>query len=199
MKKMKRNAKIQRKTSETDISVEITLNCLDKSKINSGVSFFDHMLESMTRHGRFFMHLECAGDTHIDDHHSVEDVGICMGQALKKALGDKKGITRFGDAIIPMDESLALAAVDLSGRACFKYQGSELKGYINQYSEELTAEFLRSFAVNAEMNLHINLLNGENRHHIHEAIFKAFGIALYKATCLDDSLGKSILSTKGTI
>ncbi len=196
---MKRSAIIKRKTSETDIIVEVDIDSTLDSIIDTGVPFLDHMLYSMSRHGRFYLNIKCSGDIEIDDHHSVEDTGICIGKAIKEALGTKEGIKRFGDAIIPMDESLTLAAVDMSGRAYFKYTGNELKGSINTYSEELTLEFLRSMAMSAEMNLHIEQKYGDNRHHIHESIFKALGVALYQAFSIDENLMGKVLSTKGTI
>jgi len=196
---MNRSAKVKRKTKETDISLEIELMSLRDSKIDSGVPFFDHMLSSMSRHGRFYLDLRCNGDYEIDDHHSVEDMGICLGRAFREALGDKAGITRFGDVAIPMDDALVMVAVDLSGRSFFKYSGMELSGNISKFSEELTMEFLRAFTSNAEINLHVNVIHGENRHHIHEAIYKALGVALYKASSMDAFLEGNILSTKGTI
>ncbi len=196
---MIRKAVDNRITSETNISVELELASTKKSRIKSGVPFFDHMLNSMSRHGRFCMNLNCVGDIDIDDHHSVEDIGICMGNAFNKALGDKSGIKRFGDAILPMDDALTMAAVDLSGRPYFKYNGIELRGVIKEYSEELTLEFLRSFAMHAEINLHVNVLNGENRHHIHESIFKALGVAIYKAATIDESFNNIIPSTKESL
>ena len=196
---MKRKSEEKRKTRETDIAIELELSSLENSVIDSGVPFFDHMLSSLSRHGRFFLKLSCSGDHHIDDHHSVEDIGISLGSAFRKILGDKKGIRRFGDATVPMDDALTLAAVDLSGRAYFRYDGMELKGTIKKYSEELTIEFLRSFASSAGINLHVKVINGENRHHIHESIFKALGIALFKAYSIDGSLENSIPSTKGTL
>lgn len=196
---MERRAIIKRKTSETDIIAEVDIDGSLDSVIDTGVPFLDHMLHSMSRHGRFYLNIKCSGDTEIDDHHSVEDVGICIGKAIKEALGTKEGIKRFGYAIIPMDESLTLAAVDMSGRAYFKYTGKELKGSINTYSEELTLEFLRSMAMSAEMNLHIEQKYGDNRHHIHESIFKALGVSLYQAFSIDENLMGKVLSTKGTI
>lgn len=196
---MKRKSEVMRKTSETDIAVRLVLGSRDKSLIESGVPFLDHMLDSMSRHGHFFIELKCKGDYELDFHHTVEDAGIVLGKAFKDALGDKAGIMRFGNAIIPMDDALTLAAVDLSGRAYFKYTGAQLKGYINRYNEELTLEFLRSFAVHAEINLHVMLFYGENRHHIHESIFKSLGVALYKAYTIDDTFKDDIPSTKGTI
>ena len=196
---MERKAQVKRKTKETDISIELELMSLGKSEIRSGVPFFDHMLTSLAKHGRLSLKLFCTGDTEIDDHHSVEDIGIVLGRAFSQALGDKTGIGRFGDATVPMDESLALCSLDLSGRGFFHYSGAPLDGYIGAYSAELTPEFLRSFAINAGMNLHVKLFHGENRHHIHEAIFKALGLALYKASAIDNFLEDTILSTKGTI
>jgi imidazoleglycerol-phosphate dehydratase len=196
---MKRKATIERITKETKIKLDLELTSLKESKITSGVPFFDHMLNLMAKHGRFSLNLKCQGDHEIDDHHSLEDIGISLGQALKKALGNKKGIARFGEAFVPMDESLSLAVIDLSGRSFFKYKGTELKGSINNYSEELTLEFLNSFAVNAEISLHVNLMYGNNRHHIHEAIFKSIALALYQAISIDKFLGDNILSTKGLL
>lgn len=196
---MDRKSSEKRKTSETDIKIKLELGSTKKSDISSGVPFFDHMLASMSKHGRFYIEVKCIGDLQIDDHHSIEDIGIVFGTVLKDALGEKKGIRRFGDATVPMDEALTMAAVDISGRPYFKYSGIELKGKINKYSEELTMEFLRSFATNAGINLHVNVIHGENRHHIHESIFKALGIALYKATSIDSSLDDIVMSTKGTL
>jgi imidazoleglycerol-phosphate dehydratase len=196
---MARRSEIKRKTSETDISVKIDLDGREKSVVRTGVPFFDHMLDAMSRHGRFHVEIECRGDLELDDHHTVEDAGICLGKAFKKALGDKAGINRFGSALVPMDDALAQAVVDLSGRAFFKYTGADLKGYINRYSEELTLEFLRSFSNHAEINLHVELRYGDNRHHIHEAIFKAVGVALGRALSPDAGAQGEIPSTKGTI
>ena len=199
METVERKAVITRKTGETDITLKLTLQGIEKSRIVSGVPFFDHMLDAMSRHGRFFLDLECRGDHAVDDHHSVEDIGICLGKAFKRALGEKAGITRFGEASVPMDDALTQCVVDLSGRSFFQYSGAELSGYINRYHEELTLEFLRAFADNGEMNLHIRQLYGENRHHIHESIFKALGIALFRAWRIDETLGGAVPSTKGTI
>jgi imidazoleglycerol-phosphate dehydratase len=196
---MARRSEIKRKTSETDISVKIDLDSREKSAIGTGVPFFDHMLDAMSRHGRFHVEIECRGDRELDDHHTVEDTGICLGKAIKKALGDKAGINRFGSALVPMDDALAQAVVDLSGRAFFKFTGAELSGYINRYSEELTLEFLRSFSNHAEINLHVELRYGDNRHHIHEAVFKAVGVALGRALSQDAGAQGEIPSTKGTI
>ncbi|HPI15063.1 MAG TPA: imidazoleglycerol-phosphate dehydratase HisB [Spirochaetota bacterium] len=194
-----RKAEIKRKTSETDISIRLVLDSIEKSSISTGVPFFDHMLDAMARHGHFFLDMACGGDYELDDHHTIEDTGICLGRAFKKALGDKAGIARFGHSAVPMDDALAMSVVDLSGRSYFLYTGPELSGYINRYSEELTLEFLRSFASNAEMNLHVMLFYGKNRHHIHEAIFKSLAVALGNACAILPGLGGIVPSTKGTI
>ncbi|TAL39698.1 MAG: imidazoleglycerol-phosphate dehydratase HisB [Spirochaetes bacterium] len=194
-----RKAEIKRSTSETDITVKLVLGSPDKPVVRSGVPFFDHMLNAMARHGHVFLDLECRGDNELDDHHSVEDIGICMGKAFRKAMGDKAGIVRFGQATVPMDDALCLAAVDISGRCYFRYTGPDLKGYIGNYHEELTLEFLRSFADNAGINLHVMLYYGENRHHIHEAIFKALGIALYRAYSIDPGYADQVPSTKDVL
>lgn len=196
---MSRYSLVERKTLETSIRLELDLDSREKSVICSGVDFFDHMLNSMSRHGRFYLNLKCTGDTHVDDHHTVEDIGICLGMALREALGDKAGIRRFGHAMIPMDDALAVAVIDLSGRAYFRYSGVPLSGQVKNYSEELTIEFLRSFSDNALFNLHVELRSGDNRHHIHEAIFKSLGVALFSASAIDAGLGGDVPSTKGII
>ena len=188
-----------RKTSETDIAVELELLRSAESVIDTGVPFFDHMLSAMSRHGRFKLNLKCVGDVEIDDHHSVEDTGICLGEALKDALGEKRGIHRFGEASAPMDDALATVALDLSGRSFFKYTGPPMQGQVGKYSEELTIEFLRAFADNGGINLHVQVSSGDNRHHIHEAVFKALGMALRRAIEMDPLLEGVVPSTKGTI
>jgi len=196
---MERSAQVSRKTSETDITARLVLESLEESRIQSGVPFLDHMLSAVAKHGRMHIDLVCAGDTEIDDHHSVEDIGIVLGQAFQKAIGDKAGIVRFGSSIIPMDDALTMTAVDISGRPFFEYTGMGLNGYIGKYSEELTCEFFRSFVLNAGINLHVNVLHGKNRHHVHESIFKSVAVSLYRAMVFDDFLQGKILSTKGTI
>ncbi|TFH41037.1 MAG: imidazoleglycerol-phosphate dehydratase HisB [Chrysiogenales bacterium] len=196
---MERKASVNRKTKETDISLAINLDISGQSTIQSGVPFFDHMLGSMSTHGRFSLTLTCRGDREVDDHHSVEDVGIVMGTALRQALGATGGIRRFGDVTIPMDDALTMVAVDLSGRPYYKYTGPLLNGSIGSYSEELTDEYLRAFAVNAGINLHINVFYGQNKHHVHETIFKALGIALFRAFSIDETLKGGVPSTKGTL
>lgn len=195
---MERTASVARKTSETDITLELALASLNEARIETGVGFFDHMMNALSKHGHLGINLKVKGDTEVDDHHSVEDAGICFGKAFKEALGGKEGIMRFGNASVPMDGSLASASVDLSGRAFFCYTGVDLSGYIGTYSEELTCEFFRAFASNAEVNLHIEVRYGDNRHHIHEAIFKAVARALYAAYSFDPQ-GGGVPSTKGVL
>jgi imidazoleglycerol-phosphate dehydratase len=199
MDDMERKGSVTRKTSETDISLELVLESRKKSEISSGVPFLDHMLESMSKHGRFFVKVTCSGDRDVDDHHSAEDIGITLGQAFKQALADKSGIVRFGDATVPMDDALTMIAVDLSGRPYYKYTGPVLSGLIGTYSEELTEEFLRAFSMNSGINLHVTVFCGQNKHHVHETIFKALGISLYKASAIDQFLQGDVPSTKGTI
>ena len=195
----RRNASVKRATRETDISLTVELDSLEESSIQSGVPFFDHMLSSFSRHGRVRLGLECRGDTHVDDHHSVDDIGICLGKAILRALGDRAGITRFGFASIPMDDALVQVSIDLSGRPWFSYDGPGLGRKIGSYDAELTKEFLQSLAFNAQMNLHVDVRRGENAHHIHEAVFKSLGVALRLAASIDPSLGGAVPSTKGVL
>ena len=195
----RRSASVKRTTRETDISVSIELDSLRESSIQSGVPFFDHMISAFSRHGRVAMELSCKGDTHIDDHHSVEDIGICLGKALLRALGDRAGITRFGFASVPMDDALAQVSIDISGRPWFSYDGPELAGKIGAYDAELTKEFLQSLAFNAQLNLHVEVRRGTNAHHIHEAVFKSLGVALRIAASVDPSLEGAVPSTKGVL
>ena len=195
----RRRAAVTRTTRETDISVSIELDSLRESSIQSGVPFFDHMISAFSRHGRVAMELSCKGDTHIDDHHSVEDIGICLGKALLRALGDRAGITRFGFASVPMDDALAQVSIDISGRPWFSYDGPELAGKIGAYDAELTKEFLQSLAFNAQLNLHVEVRRGTNAHHIHEAVFKSLGVALRIAASVDPSLEGAVPSTKGVL
>ena len=195
----RRSASVKRTTRETDISVSIELDSLRESSIQSGVPFSDHMTSAFSRHGRVAMELSCKGDTHIDDHHSVEDIGICLGKALLRALGDRAGITRFGFASVPMDDALAQVSIDISGRPWFSYDGPELAGKIGAYDAELTKEFLQSLAFNAQLNLHVEVRRGTNAHHIHEAVFKSLGVALRIAASVDPSLEGAVPSTKGVL
>jgi len=193
-----RTANIERTTKETRIELRLNLDGSGRYQINTGQGFFDHMLTHLARHGLFDLELNASGDLNVDAHHTVEDVAICLGRALAQALGDKKGIARFGSALIPMEDSLAQVAVDIGGRPCCIYNVKYRSGKIGEFDVELVEEFLRSFANNAKMNLHINVPYGSNNHHTAESIFKALGRALAVATRLDQRV-KDIPSTKGTL
>ena len=186
---------IQRKTKETDISLALNLDGAGKTEINSGVGFFDHMLEILTVHGGLDLTVTCKGDTRVDFHHSVEDVGIVLGNAVKTALGDKRGIARFADRVVPMDECAALVALDLSGRAYLSFE-SPLTGTVGAFDLELVEEFLRAFTLHAGANLYIKLLKGGNKHHEAEAIFKAFALCLKDAVKI---VSDRVPSSKGML
>jgi imidazoleglycerol-phosphate dehydratase len=189
-----RNATVTRKTSETDITVNLNLDGSGKYSVSTGTQFFDHMLESFARHGGFDVEISAAGD---NEHHIVEDVGIALGQALKEAVGDKKGIARFGQAVIPMDEVLILTSVDLGGRTHIALDAKFRKKKIEDLSAEMIEHFVESFASEARMNLHIKFLDGRNDHHKAEAIFKSLAIALKMAVSKDPK--KGLPSTKGVL
>lgn len=193
-----RNAAIKRHTKETRIDLELNLEGTGQYRIETGVGFFDHMLTHLACHGLFDLQLKCAGDLHIDAHHTVEDVAICLGQALEQALGDKKGITRFGSASVPMEDSLADVAIDLCGRAYCVYRVDYKADKIGDFDVELVEEFMRAFSSNGRFNLHINVAYGSNNHHIAEAIFKAFGRALAEAVSFN-ARNQDIPSTKGLL
>ncbi len=193
-----RTATIHRQTKETDVRVRLTLDGSGDAQIETGVPFLDHMLELFARHGLFDLVVECRGDIKIDDHHSVEDIAITLGQALAEALNDKTGIARYGASIVPMDESLCRSVVDLSGRFYLVYEVETTRQVIGSFSVELAEHFWRSFAEAARMNLHIDLLRGRNTHHILEASFKATARALRQAVERDPRIS-GVLSTKGTL
>ncbi|WP_110956007.1 imidazoleglycerol-phosphate dehydratase HisB [Anaerosinus massiliensis] len=194
-----REAEIARKTAETDIKVKVNLDGEGSSQIATGIGFFDHMLILLSRHGLFDMVVSCTGDLQIDGHHTVEDIGICLGQAFQEAVGDKQGIKRYGTSFVPMDEALAMVSLDLSGRAYLIYDVKQpLTPMIGTYDSELTEEFLRAFVNHAGITLHVKLLHGKNSHHIVEAIFKALGRALGEA-CEKDPRIKGVMSTKGML
>ena len=193
-----RTAVIERCTKETEIKLELSLDGSGAYQIQTGVGFFDHMLTHIAKHGFLDLKVTAKGDLEVDPHHTVEDVGIVFGQAIKKACGDKQGISRYGHAIIPMDEALALVALDLSGRPFLKFQADLGKGQIGGFDLELVKEFFQAVAVQAGMNIHIRLLTGDNLHHCVEAIFKAFGRALAAAVQLDERI-KGVPSTKGVL
>lgn len=196
---MERTADISRKTSETDISVKLNLDGSGKADIDTGIGFLDHMLNSFARHGFFDLEVKAKGDLWIDSHHTIEDTGIVLGQAIKKAAGNKEGIRRYASFTMPMDDALILAAVDLSGRPYLGYDLKLTAPRIGTYDTEMTKEFFYAVSYAAEMNLHLMQLRGDNNHHIVEAAFKAFANALDQATALDPRLGGEILSTKGTL
>ena len=190
---------ILRKTNETDISVSIDLYGTGVAKINTGVAFLDHMLEQLARHGLIDLSINCLGDTHIDDHHSVEDIGITLGQALTKALGDKKGLTRYGHAVIPLDEALSRVVVDLSGRPGIYYNVKFSRARVGTFDVDLFFEFFQGLVNHALISLHIDNIKGGNAHHQAETIFKALGRALKMAITKDARLGDTIASTKGSL
>ena len=193
-----RQAQIQRSTKETSINISVNLDGEGVSNINTGIGFFDHMLTLFASHGRLDLDVECDGDIEVDGHHSVEDIGITLGLAVKQALGDKRGINRYGTFYLPMDEALAFVSLDISGRPYLVYDGGEMAPMIGSYDTELTEEFLRAFAFNAGITLHVKVLYGKNSHHKVEAIFKALGHALRIAVENDPRM-KDIPSTKGVI
>lgn len=193
---MKNAVKITRKTAETDISLSISLEGSGKSDVNTGCGFMDHMLTLFACHGGFDLCVKCVGDTNVDYHHSVEDVGICLGDAIKEAIGDGAGINRYGDAIIPMDESLVLAAVDVSGRGVLAYEMGKLNEKVGEMDTELVKEFFLALTRKSGITLHIKALAGENTHHKIEACFKAFSRALKKAV---KKTGDAIPSSKGVL
>ena len=188
----------RRKTAETEISLRINLDGSGRCSSNTDIPFFDHMLNHISRHGLIDIDLNLKGDIEIDCHHSVEDTALVFGQLINEALGEKRGINRYGHFTLPMDEVLTTVALDLGGRFSFKYSGPDSikTGRFGIYDAELTLEFLEKFAMQSRMNLHVNIQYGENRHHLHESIFKALGRALKMAVAVDDRLQGSIPSTK---
>ena len=193
-----RTATVARKTNETDISVTLNLDGSGNSEISTGIGFFDHMLEGFSRHGFFDLKCRVKGDLEVDGHHTVEDTGIVLGQAMAKAWGDKKGIHRYGSFILPMDDALALCAVDLCGRPYFNYECEYPSGRIGELDTELIREFFYAISYSAGMNLHIKMLSGLNSHHMAEATFKAFAKALDEAVSRDGRI-ENVLSTKGSL
>jgi len=193
-----RIAAVKRTTKETDISLELNIDGTGACEISTGVGFFDHMLTLFSRHGFLNLKLKAVGDTEVDYHHTVEDVGICLGQAVIKACGDKAGIRRFGNSTIPMGESLATVAIDLCDRPFLVFNASLEKSKVGDFDVELVEEFLHAFTNHSGATLHVNVLYGSNTHHIIEAIFKALGRALDQATSKDERI-QGVLSTKGTL
>lgn len=193
-----RTAEIHRQTRETKVAVELNLDGSGDASVHTGVGFLDHMLDLLSRHSLIDLNVEAEGDLQVDAHHTVEDVGIVIGQAMEKALGDKRGITRYGWAIVPMDESLAQVAVDLSGRAAFVFKVQFKGESIGAFPVELVEEFFKALCTNAKMNLHITVPYGSNNHHISEAIFKATARALRQAVS-QDPRSDAVPSTKGSL
>ncbi|MDD6400856.1 MAG: imidazoleglycerol-phosphate dehydratase HisB [Lachnospiraceae bacterium] len=194
-----RVAEIARKTNETDIKLKLNLDGTGKANIDTGIGFFDHMLNNFARHGFFDIELKVDGDLYVDCHHTIEDTGIVLGQAIAKAIGDKKGINRFGSFMLPMDETLVLCALDLSGRPYLVYDLSLTTPQVGYMDTEMVKEFFYAVSYGAGMNLHIKQISGSNNHHIIEAAFKAFAKALDQATMIDNRLEGIILSTKGSL
>ena len=193
-----RKAELTRKSGETDITLSLDLDGGGSYDIDTGCGFLDHMLTLFARHARFDLRVTCKGDTRVDDHHTVEDIGIVLGQALAKAAGDKAGIRRYGHVYVPMDEALVLVVVDFSGRPFLAFDAELCQGRIGEFDVELTEEFLRAVAVNAGLTLHVKVLAGKNRHHIVEAIFKALGRALSQSLERDPRV-QGVPSSKGML
>ena len=193
-----RKSQISRKTTETDITLSLSLDGSGNYDVKSGSGFFDHMLEQLTKHGSFDIVLRCKGDVGVDFHHSAEDIGICLGEAFGKALGDKRGIRRYGSCILPMDEVLVLCAIDLSGRPYFSWDAEFTSEKIGDMSTEMVKEFFYAISYSCGMNLHIKVLTGGNSHHVAEAMFKSFAKALDQAVSFDPRI-TDVLSTKGSL
>lgn len=194
-----RQAEIERKTKETDVRIALKLDGTGKNEIDTGVGFLNHMLELFSAHGRFDLQVKCKGDTWVDDHHSVEDVGIALGQAFDRALGDRRGIRRYGQRLLPMDEALILSAVDLSGRDFLGWDMSIPTEKVGTFDTELAEEFFLGFVRNAKCTLHVRQLSGSNSHHILEGAFKCVARALREAAEMDPAFADEIPSTKGTL
>lgn len=194
-----RNAVINRKTAETDISLKLNLDGSGKSAIATGCGFLDHMLTLFAAHGKFDLEVTCKGDTFVDDHHTVEDIGICLGNAFAEALGDKRGITRYGSFLLPMDEALIMTAIDISGRSCLAYGLTVPSQKIGTFDTELVEEFFLAFTRQCPMSLHIRQLDGKNSHHIVEGCFKSVARSLKAAVAIDPQYANEIPSTKGVL
>jgi imidazoleglycerol-phosphate dehydratase len=195
---MARRAKIERKTAETEIAVDLNLDGIGSGEISTTISFLDHMLDLLAKHGFFDLTVKGEGDTDVDYHHLVEDIGICLGKAVRDALGDKEGISRYGSAVVPMDESLCSVDLDISGRPYLVFNADFGQKKIRDFDPELLMDFFKSLSDHSGMTLHINVIYGRNNHHVAEAIFKAFARALNKAVSIDDRI-KGVLSTKGKL
>ncbi len=194
-----RGAKLDRKTKETEISIEINLDLNQNSNISTGIGFFNHMLELFAFHSGIYLEVKCNGDLDVDGHHSIEDIGILLGKAIKEALGNKVGINRYGDIFLPMDETLAHCSLDISGRPYLVFNVEIPCERVGQFETELTEEFFRAIAVNSGMTLHLNLEYGKNTHHIIEALFKSFGRAFKQAITINNENKDKVMSSKGVI
>ncbi len=195
----KRMATVKRTTKETDIEITLNLDGTGICEIDTGIGFFDHMLNGFARHGLFDLKLSCKGDLQVDSHHTIEDCGIVLGEAIKQALGEKKAIKRFGSVILPMDETLMLCAIDLSGRPYFYHDAEYTVPKIGDMDTEMVNDFFYAISYSAGMNLHLKKFHGTNNHHIAECSFKAFGKALDMATMQEERLGETVWSTKGSL
>ena len=196
---MLRTSEINRKTAETDIALKLNIDGTGKSKIDTGCGFLDHMLTLFAKHGRFDLKLTCKGDTYVDDHHTAEDIGICLGKAFAEALGEKRGIVRYGSMLLPMDEALVLSAVDFSGRSYLAYGLEIPTAKVGSFDTELVEEFWYGFVRNAEVTLHIRQMAGTNTHHIIEGAFKSVARSLRAAVKIDADAADEIPSTKGVL
>jgi imidazoleglycerol-phosphate dehydratase len=196
---MSRIAQVTRNTSETQVSISLNLDGTGKSELNSGVPFLDHMLDQIARHGLIDLNVQATGDTHIDDHHTVEDVGITLGQAIAQAIGDKKGLTRYGHSYVPLDEALSRVVIDFSGRPGLEFHVPFTRARVGNFDLDLSIEFFRGFVNHAGASLHIDNLRGVNAHHQIETVFKAFGRALRMALTIDSRAPEAIASTKGSL
>jgi imidazoleglycerol-phosphate dehydratase len=194
-----RQARVERKTRETEVAIHLNVDGTGSAKVTTPIPFFSHMLEAWAKHGLIDLHVEAAGDVEVDIHHTVEDVGIVLGQSLRKALGDKKGVVRFGAAWVPMDEALVSAVVDLSGRPFLVFNVPVARTRVSNFDLDMLQEFFRAFAFNAELTLHVTMHYGHNLHHITEAVFKAVGRAVAEATRVNARIGGVVPSTKGSL
>lgn len=194
-----RTSQISRKTNETDIELSLDLDGTGTFEINTGCGFLNHMMELFSRHGRFDLSLKCKGDSHVDDHHTVEDIGISLGQAFKEALGTKQGISRYGNMMLPMDETLVLCALDISGRAYLNFDIEIPTQKVGTFDTELVKEFMTAFSREMGLTLHFKMMAGENSHHIIEAVFKSLARALKQAVSIDRNYADEIPSTKGVL
>jgi imidazoleglycerol-phosphate dehydratase len=199
MSEAKRQARVERKTKETDVTVHLDVDGTGSAKIATPIPFFSHMLEAWAKHGLMDLAVEASGDVDVDIHHTVEDVGIVLGQTLRQAIGDKRGIVRYGTAFVPMDETLVVASVDISGRPYLVFNVPVARTRVSNFDLDMLQEFFRAFAFNAEITLHVTLQYGHNLHHIAEAVFKAVGRALAEATRLNPRIAGVLPSTKGAL